>query len=124
MNDNKALRSSIMEMAGGAFLERVDYEMNRVLDNIFDVNTRATAKRKINVTIELTPDDSRSTIAVAVHAKSALTPTSPCVTSLYVTKANGQMMIAEMVPQIPGQIDFAGNEQEPPKILKLAQNAK
>ena len=52
-------RSSILQMARGAFQERVDYEMGRVVDNILDLNTKATAKRKITLTIELTPDDLR-----------------------------------------------------------------
>lgn len=63
-------RSSILQMARGAFQERVDYEMGRVVDNILDLNTKATAKRKITLTIELTPDDERQTISVAVQAKS------------------------------------------------------
>lgn len=62
-------RSSILQMARGAFQERVDYEMGRVVDNILDLNTKATAKRKITLTIELTPDDERQTISVAVQAK-------------------------------------------------------
>lgn len=45
-------RSSILQMARGAFQERVDYEMGRVVDNILDLNTKATAKRKITLTID------------------------------------------------------------------------
>lgn len=47
-------RDSIMSMARGAFEERVDYEMDKVIQNILDPNTKATAKRKITLTIELT----------------------------------------------------------------------
>ena len=39
-------------MARGAFEERVDYEMDKVIQNILDPNTKATAKRKITLTIE------------------------------------------------------------------------
>ncbi len=46
-------RDSIMSMARGAFEERVDYEMDKVIQNILDPNTKATAKRKITLTIEL-----------------------------------------------------------------------
>jgi hypothetical protein len=59
-------RDSIMSMARGAFEERVDYEMDKVIQNILDPNTKATAKRKITLTIELTPDDERRTIGVSV----------------------------------------------------------
>lgn len=79
-------RDSIMSMARGAFEERVDYEMDKVIQNILDPNTKATAKRKITLTIELTPD-------------------------------------AEMVPQVPGQMNMDGTQQEAPKLLKLVQHA-
>lgn len=65
-------RDSIMRMARGAFEERVDYEMDKVIQNILDPNTKATAKRKITLTIELTPDDERRQIQVSVTAKSTL----------------------------------------------------
>lgn len=44
-------RDSIMSMARGAFEERVDYEMDKVIQNILDPNTKATAKRKIKKNI-------------------------------------------------------------------------
>ena len=117
-------RDSIMSMARGAFQERVDYEMGRVVDNILDLNTKATAKRKITLTIELTPDDERQTISVAVQAKATLAPTNPVATALCITSdGNGEMVVAEMVPQIPGQINMDGTQQEAPKILKLVQSA-
>lgn len=78
-------RDSIMSMARGAFEERVDYEMDKVIQNILDPNTKATAKRKITLTIELTPDDERRTIGVQVTAKSTLAATNPVATALYVT---------------------------------------
>ena len=117
-------RSSILQMARGEFQERVDYEMGRVVDNILDLNTKATAKRKITLTIELTPDDERQTISVAVQAKATLAPTNPVATALCITSdGNGEMVVAEMVPQIPGQINMDGTQQEAPKILKLVQTA-
>ena len=112
---------SILQMARGAFVERVDYEMHKVIDNILDPNTKATAKRKITLTIELTPDDERRQIQVSVTAKSTLAPTNPVTTSLYVTgDQNGELTIVEAVPQVPGQMQMDGGEQEPPKLLKLA----
>ena len=115
-------KESILKMAKGAFEERVDYEMNRVIDNILDNNTKATAKRKITLTIEFVPDDDRKMISVAVTAKSQLCPTNPVNTSLYITADNnGEMVVAEMVPQIPGQVSMEGQIQESPKLLKLVK---
>lgn len=115
-------KKSILEMSAGAILERVDYEMGKVLDNILDPNTKPTGKRKITVCLELTPSADRRTITVQTTAKCALVPTDPVTTSLFITgkPQGGEMVVAEMVPQVPGQLGFDGGEQESPKVLKFA----
>lgn len=81
-------------------------------------------ERKITLTIELTPDDERRQIQVSVTAKSTLAATNPVATSLYVTgDGNGELVVAEMVPQVPGQMNMDGTQQEAPKLLKLVTHA-
>lgn len=117
--DSKA-QKSILQMARGAIQERADYEMTRILENILenilDYNTSPTAKRKLVITLELKPDDSRQNISVSCTAKSTLAATNPVTTALYVASDD---TIVEMVPQIPGQMDMDGNETETPPTLKL-----
>lgn len=114
-------RSSLMQMAKGAIQERVDYEVSRVVDNILDMNTEATKKRKVVLTIEMVPDEDRRVVKVAASAKSTLAPVTPVGTSLVITgDGNGEMILAEIVPQVPGQLSMDGKEQEVPKILKIA----
>ena len=44
-------------------------------------------------------------------------------TALYVTSdGNGELVVAEMVPQVPGQMNMDGTQQEAPKLLKLVQH--
>lgn len=114
-------KKSILEMSMGAILERVDYEMGKVIDNILDPNTKPTGKRKITVSLELIPSADRRTITVHTTAKSALVPTDPVTTSLFITNqpGSGEMVVAEMVPQVPGQVAFDGSEQAQPKILNF-----
>lgn len=114
-------KKSILEMSAGAILERVDYEMGKVLENILDPNTKPDAKRKITVTVEFTPSADRRTIVVKTTAKSALCPTDSILTSLYVTSQpnTGEMMVAELTPDDPGQIYLDGSVQDEPKILKF-----
>lgn len=114
-------KKSILEMSMGAILERVDYEMGRVLDNILDPNTKPTGKRKITVSLELVPSADRRTITVVTTAKATLVPTDPVTTSLYITNqpSTGEMVVAEMVPQVPGQTALDGTEQAQPKILNF-----
>ena len=116
-------RKSILESSRGAILERVDYEMGKVIDHIMDPNTKPTGKRRITVTLELIPGSDRRTITLNTTAKSTLIPTDPVTTSLYITNqpGTGEMVVAEMVPQIPGQMDMNGSEQEQPNIIKFKQ---
>lgn len=117
-------RTSILQMARGAIEERVDYEMSKIIDNILDPNTEPTAKRKLNLTIEFKPDANRQVISVVTTAKSTLCPTNPVATSLFITgDEQGEVTAVEMVPNIPGQLDFTGDEQEPAPVLKIVKNA-
>ena len=113
-------RDSILRMAAGAIEEKVDYEVSRVIDNILDLNTKPDAKRKITITLTFAPDAERKHIAIQAEAKSTLCPTAAVATSMMITSdGNGEMVVAEMVPQIPGQLNMNGMEQEQPMILKL-----
>ena len=116
---NEERRKSILEMARGGIMERVDYEMNNVVDNILDENTKATAKRKLTLTIEFTPDDKRQVINTQIVVTTSLAPSNPVVTALYMTSDHGKPCAVEMTPQTPGQIAMDGTEQAPPAILKV-----
>ena len=113
----------ILEMARGAFLERTDYEMNRLVENILDPNTKATAVRKMTLTIKLAPDDRRENIVVSFEVKPSLAPTTPIVTSLYMAGEDscGVPQVVEMTPQIPGQMNLDGETQEAPALLKIVR---
>jgi len=115
------VKSSLLQMAKGAIQERVDYEVSRVVDNLLDMNTEAKAKRKVVLTLVMTTDDDRRVVKVEASAKSALAPVTPIGTSLVITAdGDGEMMLAEIVPQVPGQMSLTGEVQEAPKILKIA----
>lgn len=118
-------RTSILQMARGAIMERIDYEMTKVVDNILDPNTEATAKRKVQLTIEFRPDSNRQTVSVACGVKSALCPTNPVATSLYITGNEfGEVTAVEMVPNVPGQLDMMGEEQEVAPVLNTEQSRR
>ncbi len=113
-------RDSILRMASGAIEEKVDYEVSRVIDNILDMNTKPDAKRKITITLEFLPDAERKHISIAATAKSTLVPTAAVSTAMMImADGNGEMVVTELTPQIPGQMNLSGGEQAQPKILRL-----
>ncbi len=123
--ENKVNKKSILEMAHGAIMERANYEMNKVVENILDINTKAAKKRTLTVTLEFLPDDDRQQIQVKAISKSKLEPTNAVSTALYITgdSGSGEAQAVEMVPQIPGQQTIDGSEQEDAPVLKLIKNA-
>ena len=49
IENREEAQRSILQMCRGAFQERVDYEMPHLMENIFDPNTAAKAKRKVTI---------------------------------------------------------------------------
>lgn len=112
---------SILEMNNGAFLEVTDYEVSKIINNIRDVNTDPKAKRAINIKIIFQPDADRQNVAIDFKVDSKLAPVNPSITMLYISGEDndGIPIVAEMTPQLPGQIGLDGSEQCSPPMLKL-----
>ena len=109
-------KKSVLEMAMGGIAEVVDREVDRVICNIMDPSTKATAKRKIVLTMVFEPDEYRQRLDMDVQAKSTLAPVAPIKTVLC-----GELIMAEMMPQVPGQIDMDGGESPEPAIAKVGR---
>ena len=115
-------KKSVLEMAMGAIAEITDYEVERVVANIMDPNTAATAKRKITITLTFAPDDYRQQIGMDAQAKTILVPVQPVRTNLCITKGrDGELLLAEMTPQVPGQVDMDGVESPEPAIARVGR---
>jgi len=112
-------KKTFLEIGRGAMLERFDYELDGVIDNILDINTSATKPRKIQMTITFKPDADRQTIAHEVVVKSTLQPTNPIAGATALVKSGEQIALVELTPQIPGQTDLIGGEQRQPDFIAL-----
>ena len=122
MENTKSQVSSILEMARGAILEQVNVEVGRIVENILDPNTEAKKKRTLTLTVDFTPSADRTTIVVSANAKSKLLANNAIQTSLYVgaDARTGEVMATELVPNIPGQMSFDGENEEEPKSIKIS----
>lgn len=117
-------KKSFLELCRGAMLERFDYEMERVIDNILDPNTPATKPRKLTLTLTLKADGDRSQIYHETVVKPTLQPTNPITGSVAIMPDNnGELSLVEMVPQIPGQTSVGGGEQSEPTIIQFCKQA-
>lgn len=111
---------SILQMANGGFMERVDYEMPAMIKNILDPNTDAKAKRELTIKMRFLVDETRQKVVVEFTSKPTFAPTKPLTTYLSVFD---EETIVEMTPQIPGQFGLDGGEQEAAPHLKLIKTS-
>jgi len=116
------VQASILQMAKGAIMEQADIEVGKIIQNILDVNTDPSKKRQLTLTVEFAPNADRTQVTIKATAKCKLQPNNAIQTALYVgaNPATGELIATELVPNIPGQFDVNGGEQESPKILKFA----
>lgn len=77
MSQDLYAKKSILQMARGAIQERADYEITKILENILDPNTSATAARKLTITLTLKPDDTRRTSPWAWWPRARFPPQTP-----------------------------------------------
>lgn len=108
---------NILEFDNGSILERVSYELAKVMENIQDPNTDEKA-RKIKIDISLTPTNQRKQIIMKTDVVKTLRPTTSIQTSMVLTNVGGEAVAIEMSAQLDNQINLDG-EVEERKMFKL-----
>lgn len=99
--------ASLSDVNGGAADEIFARELRKVIDNVMDASTDATAKRSITLTIELTPTDDRETMGVTVKSKVSLAPVRDDKGSMRLTLSDdGRSVQATVRNKEPKQEEF------------------
>lgn len=105
MNIQNSINFSLSDIADGEVQEQFTAEMKKVAQNILDVNTKAKAKRKVNIELTLEPNDQRDAIDVTINIKSKLAPQIGVGTTMLVGRNvdTGMIEANELKSGIPGQ---------------------
>lgn len=91
----------------GAVIERVNVELEKVLQNILDPNTKAKAKRSVLLKITLTPSESREIAEVEIATESKLAPMTPLETAISLgMDRKGTVDASELGPDSGYDIDI------------------
>lgn len=91
-------------LANGAFYERFNYELQKLLQNIADPNTDAEKKRKMQVTLTLEPDENREVAKITIDVKSTPVPRKSIGSTLLIDQDEaGRATGAELKSGIKGQ---------------------
>jgi hypothetical protein len=112
--------TNLLDLSSGAIQEKINYELKKVMKNIADSNTSAIGKRRIQITIDLTPkDDERREISVTFGVKTTLAPIKSGESRLYLTQSpSGRLGLFENNSE-QLEFDFAEDETKSNKILKI-----
>ena len=82
---------TLTEMQGGAMQEIFERELEKVLENIQDVNTGPKATRKITLEVEFKPNESRDIAECTIRAHSKLSPVRELMSTVYLD-GNGKAL--------------------------------
>lgn len=113
----------INKLAGGAIQESIHYGLEEVFKNILDPNTEPEKARKLTITIELKPDESRQVIKTKTTCKTSLVPTNSITTQMLLGKEGEKIVATELLKHDPNQVSFDEIEDNE-KIINLNKEAK
>lgn len=101
----------LSNLADGGLQEKLDHELEKVLENILDLNTEAKAKRKINITLTLSANEERTVVDTVMNVKSTLAPQNGVGTTILVGRdyETGELHANELKSTVPGQMYFDEN---------------
>ena len=107
---DKTIKINLSKIANTALQEKVDKELEKVLENILDLNTEAKATRKVTITLTMSTDDERTVVKTGMEVKSNLAPQKGVATTVIVGRDDtGKIHANELKSGIPGQTYFDDN---------------
>ncbi len=94
--------------------EAFQRELDKVLENVLDPNTDATAKRKVTLTLVIAPTKARDSAAIAVRAESRLAPFEADTRVAGIGRIGGKAVaVPHDVNQMQLDLDAAGEPRIP-----------
>ena len=93
--------------AAGAMAEKLNTELQKVMENIYDPNTDPKKARKVTLTLTLKADEDRDIISVDINTKATLAPSKGVATKMVLgTDGEGKVVSRELASGAPGQTFF------------------
>lgn len=97
-------RIALASFASGAVEELFKNDLEKVIDNIADLNTSDKAARKLTIEFKFIPMEGRDLVGVEVKTKTTLAPTEGTKTKMVINTEGNVLVAAEYSNQIKGQM--------------------
>lgn len=113
--------ASVLEFANAAAVERINYEMTKVMENIRNPNTDEKP-RKLVVEMTITPVNNRTTVNITTTVKKTLRPTNAVHAQMAMAVIDGTYQLVESgCGYLDGQTDLFGDVHET-NIVKIKKS--
>ncbi len=110
--------TSVLEFANSAAIERINYELVKVIENIQNPNTDEKP-RKLVVELNITPVNNRTTVNIKTTVKKTLRPTNAVHSQMAMALVNNTYQLVENGGgYLDGQRDIFGETHET-NIVKI-----
>ena len=93
------LRVTLGDLGSGAAAEMFNRELENVIANICDTNTKADAVRSITLKVKIKPGKERSLCGVEISCESKLESIQPFETAMFVGMEHGVASASEFAPK-------------------------
>ena len=113
---------SLLNLKGGAAVELFEIELNRVLLNILDPNTRPEAVREIVMKVKIKPDADRFVSQVSIECSSKLSSISSLSTQFVIDRQGGVIEARELVQVQKKLFEDSSAKITPITSIKMEEN--
>lgn len=96
---NKQDYVSLENLGSGAAAEMFAAELERVIENISDPNTKPDLVRNVTLTLKVKPNKERSFCATEIECKCKLAPALPYESQMFIGMEKGKARATEYNPQ-------------------------
>ncbi|MCW6665431.1 hypothetical protein NHG32_07015 [Aerococcaceae bacterium NML191219] len=102
------INMDVTSLAFGEAGERINAEMQKIAQNILDLNTEATKARKLVIEVEFKPNANRDALETSVQVTSKLVKQEKAVTTMLIGQdyKTGAIEMNELKSGTPGQMFF------------------
>lgn len=104
MQTGETVACSLLDLMDGGVKELADLNLQRVLENMRDVNTDPKKARSITVKFTFAGNEERDSVALRVQVESKLAPIKPAETTLDIGNEGGHVVAVERPKVTPGQL--------------------
>jgi hypothetical protein len=87
---------SLLNLMGGAAIERFDREFTKAVKNVQDPNTSPRTARKVTLSVTIKPNEDRNIGSLTIECKSQIAPPRPLSTAVAMGQEGGKAVAREI----------------------------